>query len=336
MNQQDQNKRARRRAVGTRGLLQAWYMVLLLVFAIILSLVGYQGVVDGAGWGASVLSAGIIGGFIVLAALPIVVTTRKSPGGRDQAQDRKQDELLRLIQQQTMLSDRAKQVLYRKDELGMLRLAIEEDIARADYDAALKICNDMAELYGYREEAESFRNSIEQFRRKQYLHQVNAEMEAFNMMLDSCNWNGAHEAAARMRRLFPDAPQTHELEHRFHMARDSRKRDLESDFMRTVKEDDTTGAMDILKELDQYLNQADATRLSQVVQDLVGRHRDRISEQFKAAVNRHDWDSAISIAEVIMREFPNTRIAKEVSAMMEAIRHKATGTRANVQDSPTA
>ena len=64
--------------------------------------------------------------------------------------------LERLGEQQT-LSDDARRVLNRRGERDLLRRAIEEDISAEDWDAAMILVKELAERFGYRADAEEFR-----------------------------------------------------------------------------------------------------------------------------------------------------------------------------------
>jgi hypothetical protein len=109
------------------------------------------------------------------------------------------------IHEHSMLSDNAKRVLFREREMQLLRSAIEDDIARGDYNAAITLCEEMANLFGYREEAEAFRSRITQARQEQYEFEVQAAVDQFELSLGERNWAAVHQQAARIRRLYPDS-----------------------------------------------------------------------------------------------------------------------------------
>jgi hypothetical protein len=68
--------------------------------------------------------------------------------------------LLTQISEQQLLSDRAKAVAYRTKDRDALRRAIREDMAAQDWDAAFALANDMEREFGYKQEADRFREEI--------------------------------------------------------------------------------------------------------------------------------------------------------------------------------
>src|SRR5689334_23681247 len=69
--------------------------------------------------------------------------------------------LLNQISEQQLLSDRGKSVACREKDREALRRAVHEEIANKDYDAALALVNDMERVFGYKAEADHFRQDIE-------------------------------------------------------------------------------------------------------------------------------------------------------------------------------
>src|SRR5690606_17316198 len=122
-----------------------------------------------------------------LAAMPISIMLTMTGGvgdGRGATGD-EQTALLRQIHEHTLLSDKAKRLVYRSKELQLLRSAIEADIGQGDYDAALTLCTEMAEDFGFREEAEGFRQTIEHVRREAYEGQLHEAMHALDERLQA-------------------------------------------------------------------------------------------------------------------------------------------------------
>jgi tetratricopeptide (TPR) repeat protein len=235
-------------------------------------------------------------------------------------------ELLHRIGDNTMLSEGARRVLFRERELDLLRRAIEEDIATAHYDAALALCDEMAELFGCREEAETFRGNILRARQERYETEAAAAVAELDGLLARGAWAEAHGAAARIHRLYGDSHLAQNLDDRILRARDEHKRDLERQFLEAAQREDVENAMDILRRLDRYLDRDEAGRLTEVAQGVVVRHRENLGVQFKLAVNDHRWAEAARIGEEIVGEFPNTKMAGEVRSMIDLLRTRAAQT----------
>lgn len=262
---------------------------------------------------AGLIAAATTGPLAVL--LATLVDRAPSAGARDR--------LLAEIREHTMLSDAAKRTLFRDREIALLRGAIEDDIARSEYNAALALCDEMAELFGYRQEAETFRSRIGQARREQYELEVAGALDEFDAALDGRDWAAVHQQAARIRRLYPDSHVVADLDQRIHRARDEHKRELEAHFIEAAERDDVEGAMGLLKQLDRYLGREEAGRLTEVAQGVIVRHRENLGGRFRVAVGERRWSLAAQLGEAIVAEFPNSKMATEVRPMLEVLRSRA-------------
>ncbi len=256
------------------------------------------------------------------AAVTSVAAAHPRPAASGAAQTTT-DHLLQLIYEHSMLSDNAKRVLFRERELQLLRHAIEADIEHGDYNAGLTLCDDLMNLFGRRQEAEAYRGRILEARRVQYESQVHAALSHFDDILASRDWAAAHHEAARLKRLFPDAPAVQEIDQRILAARDQHKAELERQFLEAAEREDVPHAMDLLRQLDRYMSREEASRLSQTAQNIVAQHREHLSTQFKMAVSEHRWRDALQAGDAISREFPNSKMADEVRSMVEVLRIRA-------------
>jgi hypothetical protein len=233
-------------------------------------------------------------------------------------------DLLHELHEHSMLSDSAKRVLFREREMGLLRAAVENDIAEGKYNVALTLCDEMADVFGHRNEAEAFRGQIMQARQERYDLEVQAALEHFDALLGQRDWAMVHQEAARIRRLYHDSHLVQNLDQHILQARAEHKNELEGRFLQAAQRDDVEAAMALLKQLDRYLEPTEAERLAEVAQGVVVKHRDNLGVQFKLAVNDRRWAEAARIGETIVAEFPNTKMADEVRSMIDLLRTRAT------------
>lgn len=269
----------------------------------------------------------LIGSFAALAAWPLAMAAAPQPGRANDRTQRLLDEQNRLlvqIHEHTMLTEGSKRVLYRSKELQLLRSAIEGDIGKGDYDAALTLCRIMAEEFGFREEAEGFREIIESARRDRFDQQIRDALAILDEALAQRNWTAAHAEASRMRRLYPDSSAVSELDGRISSAREEHKRQLRDRFLAAADHGDVETAMSLLRELDRYLTKDEAQQLQETAASVVARHRENLSVQFNIAVRDRNWSEAVKAGNHIIREFPNSKMADEVRSMLEVLRTRAT------------
>ncbi|MFA6044940.1 MAG: hypothetical protein WC718_08150 [Phycisphaerales bacterium] len=129
--------------------------------------------------------------------------------------------------------------------------------------------------------------------------------------------------AGRIMRLFPDSPRVESLRNRVAEARAAFKRDLERRFLVASHEGKSDEALELLRELDQYLTAAEAEPLRELARGVIGKARENLGAQFKLAVQDKRWREAVNLGEEIISQFPNTRMAGEVRGVIDGIREKA-------------
>lgn len=316
------------RGRGREAGLVAAYLVLL-ILGLFLLFAGYR---SGGGnvTGDQMVVAGILCVVITASLIPVCVaqiwSSRASSAAVKQCElMKKQIEVLSQIQEHTMLSDSAKRIAYRRNEREMLRKAIEEDIAQEDWDAAVVLVDDMSERFGYREEAEQFRKHIEQTRQHVVQQRIDEALSHFEALIDKRAWPEAYAEAARLQRLFPDARQVVGLERQVRVAWEDHKHLLERRFLDVASRGESEPAMEVLRELDQYLSEREAEPYREVARGVISQAKENLGLQFKIAVQDHDWQRAVQVGQRIVHEFPNTLMAREVRERIDMLRLRASG-----------
>lgn len=221
------------------------------------------------------------------------------------------------------LSDDARRVLNRARERELLLRAIEEDITAEDWDAAIVLCEELAGRFGYREDAEQFRQRVENARSATRDRNVAAAIAALDGLIVQRRWDHAINQAASIQRLYPESPRINGLEQRVENARERYRHDLERRFLHAAQGDSVEEAMDLLKELDAYLTEGDAEPYRELARGVIGKARENLGASFKLAVRDRRWRDAATIGERIIAEFPNTRMAEEVRSMIDGVRERA-------------
>jgi len=221
------------------------------------------------------------------------------------------------------LSDDARRVLNRSRERDLLVGAIEEDITSEDWDAAVVLCNELANRFGYREDAEQFRLRVEQARAQTRDRNVAAAIAALDGLIVQRRWDHGVAHAESIQRLYPDSSRAAGLRQRVENARDRYKTDLERRFLHAAQGENPDEAMSLLKELDAYLTEGEAEPFRELARGVIGKARENLGASFKLAVRDHRWRDAASFGERIIAEFPNSRMAEEVRSMIGGVRERA-------------
>ncbi len=262
---------------------------------------------------------------VVAAALPpsILLAYRVQASGRSERELARLATAIDTMVSEAGLSESAKRVLHRKEERELLRRAIEQDILARDFDAALVLVNELADRFGYRSDAESFRTRIERAKSQTTEEQVSEAIHAFHQLLKEHRWEDAYAEAGRVQRLFGDHHRTRNMRERVDDARTAYRAQLERRFLETAEAQDADAALEILKELDHYLTPAEAEPFAEVARGVISKSRENLGSRFKLLVQDHEWNAAMGVGQQIIEEFPNTRMAAEVRELMPKLRERA-------------
>tara|TARA_R110002072_G_scaffold42064_21_gene118984 strand:- start:283717 stop:284679 length:963 start_codon:yes stop_codon:yes gene_type:complete len=274
---------------------------------------------------------GVITLILSLTTLPICIGLRGQSSGsqssmdqdRVRAQLKKLNEAIEELNGNLILSDDARRVLNRRKEREILCSAIEEDIELEDWAAGLVLVRELAERFGYREDAEEFRAKIDRARSQTVQDKVSDAIAKLDAMVAEHRWDQAMNEAARISRVYHDSPVVEGLRHRVEEAKERYKFEIERQFLHAAQEDRIEQAMELLKEMDHYLSEHEAEQFREVARGVIGKARDNLGVQFKMAVNDKAWDRAADAGQRIIEEFPNSRMAGEIRTMIDSIRKRA-------------
>ncbi len=298
----------------------------LVFFAAVLFILAGSGVI-GAKASPELHVAGLCGVFLVLTTAPIAwALFAAGSGHRNERLHRAVESLsesVRRLDESAGLSDDARRVLNRRQERELLCRAIEEDIGNQAWDAAIVLCTELADRFGYRDDAEGFRSRIEVARKELTERRVADAIARLDGLIVQRRWEVAFQEAARIQRLYPESSRVENLRARVIQARDVYKDDLERRFLEVARAGHVDQAMALLKELDQYLTLTEAEPFQEVARGIVTKARENLGAQFKLAVQNRDWRTATQAGRRITAEFPNTRMAAEVRQMWDGILAKA-------------
>lgn len=312
--------------------LSALLMIAALVISAVLIGMGIYRATATSGQDWLMLAAGALSLVLVTSAWAVAVALTPQPADRTHLDSRldtlsqrmhQMTELLARIGEQQLISDRAKAIAYREKDRDALRRAIQEEINRGDWDAAMRLADDMEAGFGYRAEAARFRDEIRARRQEQVRRQIQDVVDVIDRHTRGEQWSAALREAERLSQQFPDSDQVRNLPQEIDRRRQDHKNRLLQSWREAVDRHDVDGSIEILKQLDAYLTPAEATGMEEGVRQVFKEKREQLSKQFGEAVTGHRWLDAIRIGEGIVREFPESRMAQEVKEKMPLLRQRA-------------
>jgi len=233
--------------------------------------------------------------------------------------------MLNLISEQQLLSDRAKAVAFREKDSDALRRAIQDEIHKQNWEGAMSLANEMETAFGYKQEADRLRAQIEERRQEVIRRQINDAIAVIDRHARAEMWAEAYKEAQRIAAQFAGHPLADSLPAEVEKRREAHKKQLIDSWNDAVARHDIDGAIEILKRLDLYLTPAEAEGFQETARGIFKEKLNILRTQFSVAVQDHNWNEALRLAEAIQRDFPNTQMAREVREMMDLLRARAAG-----------
>jgi len=231
--------------------------------------------------------------------------------------------LLNLVSEQQLISERAKAIAFRDQERDTFRRAIREEIAKKDYEAALALVGDIESVFGYRQEADRFREEINALRQQEVTKVVNEAAVVIDRHCRAEQWNLAIREAERLMSIYPGDPSVQRLPQEIEGRRQAHKKQLQDSWEDAVNRHDVDGSIEILKQLDAYLTPAEAEAMQETARRVFKDKLQLLGQQFALAVKDHLWADSVRLGEAVMREFPNSRMAQEVREKIDLLRERA-------------
>ncbi len=229
------------------------------------------------------------------------------------------------------LSDQAKSLIYREHEIEAIRETIHADLMRQDYKTAENLIESLERKLGYADEAARLREEMEASRRATLDEKIDTAITRIQQIVDRHDWARATRESERLLRLFPDNPKITALPERIRSDKSQHKRDLLQNYGEAVRKNDVDRSIELLKELDLYLTPQEGAALQESARGVFKARLHQLGVQFSISVTDQDWSEAIQAGEMIVEEFPNTRMAQEVREKMDLLRSHAAQTQTGEQ-----
>jgi len=223
------------------------------------------------------------------------------------------------------LSDKAKSLIYREQELQAIREVVHHDLMSQDYETAEAMIDKIEKEFGYANEAAQLRLEVQTSREATLDEKIDAAIERIHALLRDQQWARAVRETQRVVKLFPDNDKISALPKHISGARTAYKKRLLQEYGEAVRKNDIDRGLELLKELDHYLTPQEGAALQESARGVFKARLHQLGVQFAISVNDQEWEEAIAAGQEIIAEFPNSRMAQEVRSKLDAMRAKARG-----------
>lgn len=237
-----------------------------------------------------------------------------------------QTEVLQAVAENTRLSDAAKSLAHREQELDSLRSAIRDDLRTSQWEAATTLIDEMERRFGHKDEADHFREELDDARNETIEAKLAEAIEMVESHFQSYDWVRAQGEIDRLRHALPDHAKIDALDERMKLLKEEHKQALLREWDEAVRRSDTDHGIDVLKEIDQYLSSAEAKALQVSARNVFKEKLLQLGVQFRFAVVERRWQDALTAGLELIRDFPNSRMANEVREALDTLRARARST----------
>ena len=235
----------------------------------------------------------------------------------------RQSKALAAVAENSTLSDWAKGIVYRDKDIAFLRDMIHGAVIRQEWDAAERLIGQMEAQLGRVAEAAQLRQEVLAAQDATTEEKVGAALQRFETLCTAGKWTQAREESQRLAALFPDDERIRGLARELELRRQQRKRHLLQEYDRALHVQDMERAHNLLVELDLYLTPNEVTALKDSARGVFKARLLQMGAQFSLAVSAKKYREAFAIGEDLIREFPNTRYAREIADTLPNLRQRA-------------
>ncbi len=231
--------------------------------------------------------------------------------------------LLKVIADNSQLSDAARSITNRDKELEALRHALREEMFQGNWDAAMYLIEQMQTRFGYAREAEALRKELGQIREMTIEEKIGEAVSHIEKLMDERQFERARQESERLAKLFPRHERIMALPAELNRRREARKQELLQTWNQAVQREEVDRGIQILTELDPFLTKEEAQNLQDSARHVFKARLLTLGVSFGLAVSEGRWRDALEVGLSIRQEFPNSRMAQEVGEKLETLRVRA-------------
>jgi len=235
----------------------------------------------------------------------------------------KMQQLLGQVNQNTRLSETAKNIAFRDADRQTLRDAVFDKLQQKDFEAASEIIDEIAHSTGYKKLAEQLSIQADKYRDATDVERMNQVIAHIEKHLEDHQWAKASAQTEQLIRAYPNSEKAMVLRQKLIDKKDERKKVLLNAWDDAVKRQATDRSLEILRELDQYLTPNEGLALQEAARDVFRTKLHNLGVQFSLAISGRQWAKALQTGQEIVRDFPNSRMADEIREKIVILKQHA-------------
>ena len=229
------------------------------------------------------------------------------------------NELLSQIAHNVKLSDSVKDIAFHNTEITELKEAVLGTLHQHDFNSTYAMIDSMARRTEYQSLAEHLRKVADKYRYATEEEQINQAIAHIDKLCAEYHWLLAADQIKKFQKAFPYSEKAQAMSKVLREKKDERKKQLLAVWDEAVQNEDTDRSLEILRELDLYLTPTEGLALQESASSVFRTKLHSLGVQFSVAVTEKQWEKALKTGQEIVRDFPNSRMAHEIRAKMEAL-----------------
>jgi len=274
----------------------------------------------------------LVGAVITLAAIVVMLSTivkmlaiaKQSNTKLEQLSSslEKMRSTLTQINQTTRISETAKTIAYHESDRQTLQEAVFDRLQLPDFKAAFEMIDDIAACTEYKSLADQLKIEADRYKNATTQERINQVIIQIENLLDDHQWVKASMRIERLIRDHPDSEKAKGTRLKLLEKKVERKRILLNAWDDAVKREDTDRSIEILQELDMYLSPNEALALKEAARDVYRNKLHNLGVQFSLAISEKRWENAFQTGKLIVRNFPNSKMAEEIREKIDVLKVK--------------
>ncbi len=223
------------------------------------------------------------------------------------------------INHSTRVSETVKAIAFRDADRQSLREAVFDKLQQQEFDDAQQIIDEISKRPEYAELAEQLKAQVEQYHTATDQERINQAVAHIERLLDNCRWARASAQIEGLIKAYPDYEKAKLMRQILLDKKQQRKKILLAAWDDAVQQQETDRSLEILKELDLYLTPNEGLALQEAARDIFRTKLHNLGVQFSIAVTEKQWSGALNVGQQIIKEFPNSKMSKEIRGKMDVL-----------------
>jgi hypothetical protein len=231
--------------------------------------------------------------------------------------------ILTQLEKNLRLSEAAKTIIFSETNKQLLKDAALAKLKQRDFETANRMIHQMERHPEFEKLAEQLRAEMNKPPDQTDAEKLKPKIEEIEKLLESHQWAPAGAQLEDLIKAHPNSEAVKAVRQKLLHKKEERKKVLLTAWDDAVQRQATNRSLEILRELDQYLTPSEASALEEAAKDVFKTKLHNLGIQFSLAISKQRWPEALRVGREITRDFPNSKMAKEIRENLTALEQKA-------------